>query len=391
MKRKVCVVTGSRAEYGLLRGLMAEVRGRDGLQLQVVVTGMHLSADFGDTWKEVEADGYVIDRKVEMQLGSDTPQAVAKSMGLGVAGFGEALAGLQPDVLVLLGDRFEILSVACAALVARIPVAHLHGGEITEGAYDDAIRHALTKMSHLHFVATEGYRRRVIQLGEPPELVHMVGGLGVDAIQHAQLLDRPTIEREIGFRFGPRNLLVAFHPETLSGAASADQLRALLAVLDKRRDTHLVFTFPNADTDGRALIPLIEEFVARHPNARAYKSLGYVRYLSCLSLVDGVVGNSSSGLLEAPSFRKGAVNVGARQRGRARAASVIDCEPTEAAIEAALQKLYSPEFQAALPGVRNPYGDGGASARIVDVLEEVELQGLVRKVFHDLPLPEETP
>ena len=385
MKRKVCVVTGSRADYGLLRWVIQEIKDSAALQLQLVATGMHLSPEFGLTYREIEADGFAIDRKVEMLLSSDSARGVAKSLGLGVIGFADALAELKPDLLLLLGDRFEVLSAACAALVARIPIAHLHGGEKTEGAFDDAIRHSLTKMSHLHFVATEDYRRRVIQLGEAPERVHTVGGLGIDVIARTKLLGREALEKEIGFSFGPRNLLVTFHPGTLERASAASQMQALLGALAKLKDTHLIFTFPNADTDGRALIPMIEEFAARHPGARVYKSLGQVRYLSCLKLVDGVVGNSSSGLLEAPTFQKGAVNIGARQLGRLSAASVIDCEPSESAIAAALQKLYSAEFVRTLSSVRNPYGDNGASKKVVQALENVSLDGLVQKSFHDIP------
>ena len=388
MKRKVCVVTGSRADYGLLRWVIQEIRDSASLQLQLVATGMHLSPEFGLTYREIEADGFEIERKVEMLLSSDSPRGVAKSMGVGMIGFADVLAELKPDMLLLLGDRFELLSAACAALVARIPIAHLHGGETTEGAFDEAIRHSLTKMSHLHFVAAEDYRRRVIQLGEAPGRVHTVGGLGIDVIARTKLLGRAALEKEIGFTLGARNLLVTFHPGTLEQASAAAQMQALLQALAKLKDTHLIFTFPNADTDGRALITLIEQFVARHPGARVYKSLGQLRYLSCLNLVDGVVGNSSSGLLEAPSFRKGTVNIGSRQLGRLRAASVIDCEPNEQAITAALQKLYSAEFMQTLSTVRNPYGEGGASRKIVRELEKVGLDGLVQKAFYDLPTPQ---
>jgi GDP/UDP-N,N'-diacetylbacillosamine 2-epimerase (hydrolysing) len=386
MKRKVCVVTGSRAEYGLLKWVMEGVRASELLELQVTVTGAHLSPEFGLTYQEIERDGFRIDRKIEMLLSSDTAQGVTKSMGLGLIGFGEVLQDLQPDLLLVLGDRYEILAAASAALVAGVPVAHLHGGEKTEGAFDDAIRHAITKMSHLHFVAAEEYRRRVIQLGENPERVLLVGGLGVDGIRRTRLLDQETLAAAIDFRFGSRNLLVTYHPETLAEASSSQQMMALLAALERRPDTRIVFTLPNADTDGRAITRLIEAYVARHPDCKAYKSLGTQNYLSCLQFVDGVVGNSSSGLLEAPSFRKGTINIGDRQGGRLRAVSVIDCAPLEAAITQALDRLYSPEFQSGLSGVRNPYGDGGASEKIVAELETVCLDGLLRKSFVDLPI-----
>jgi GDP/UDP-N,N'-diacetylbacillosamine 2-epimerase (hydrolysing) len=386
MKRKVCVVTGSRAEYGLLKGVMEGVRASRVLELQLVVTGAHLSPEFGLTYREIERDGFRIERKIEMLLSSDTAQGVTKSMGLGLIGFGEVLQDLQPDLLLVLGDRYEILAAASAALVARVPIAHLHGGEKTEGAFDDAIRHAITKMSHLHFVAAEEYRRRVIQLGEHPERVLLVGGLGVDGIRRARLLDQETLAAAIDFRFGSRNLLVTYHPETLAEASSSEQMTALLAALETRPDIHIIFTLPNADTDGRVITRLIEAYVARHPDCKAYKSLGAQNFLSCLQFVDGVVGNSSSGLLEAPSFRKGTINIGDRQGGRLRAASVIDCAPVAAAISQALDRLYSPEFQSGLSGVRNPYGDGGASEKIVAELETVCLDGLLRKSFVDLPI-----
>lgn len=385
MSRKICVVTGTRAEYGLLRPVMERVRATAGLDLQVIATGMHLSPEFDLTYRDIETDGFHIDLKVEMLLSSDTPSGVAKSMGLGLIGFGEALQQLQPDLMLVLGDRYEIFVAVAAALVARIPVAHVHGGETTEGAFDEALRHAITKMSHLHFVAAAEYRDRVIQLGEQPERVFLVGGLGIDNIKNLKLMDRPELEASLDFRLGPRNLLVTFHPVTLENSTSAGQMAELLAALDDLKDTHLIFTMPNADTDGRVLFDMIRQFVATHPNARAYTSLGQLRYLSCIRHVDGVVGNSSSGLAEAPSFHKGTINIGDRQRGRLKAESVIDCAPERAAIGAALQRLYAPEFQTMLANVRNPYGEGGAGEKIVKILRDQSLDGILKKTFHDLP------
>jgi GDP/UDP-N,N'-diacetylbacillosamine 2-epimerase (hydrolysing) len=385
MSRRVCVVTGSRAEYGLLRLLMEAIRKSPTLELQVVATGMHLSPEFGLTYRAIEEDGFRIDRKVEMLLSSDTPSGVAKSMGLGLIGFGDVLEQLHPDLVVVLGDRFEILAAATAAVVARIPIAHIHGGETTEGAFDDAIRHSLTKMSHLHFVANDEYRRRVIQLGEQPERVFTVGGLGIDAIGNLQLLDRAAVEKALELDFGKKNLLVTFHPVTLEASTSAQQMTELLAALSALRDTNLVFTMPNADTDGRQLFGMIRDFVAAHRNARAYTSLGQLLYLSCLKEVDGVVGNSSSGLIEAPSLKKGTVNIGDRQKGRLRAASVIDCKPERTSIASAIAKLYSAEFQGGLASVDNPYGNAGASGRIVRIIEEGSLEGILKKRFYDTP------
>lgn len=386
MTRSICVVTGSRAEYGLLKGVLEAIRVMPGLRLQIIATGMHLAPEFGLTYREIEADGFTIDRRVPMLQDSDTPAAIAKSMGAGLMGFGEALEQLQPDLVVVLGDRFEILSVVSAALVARIPVAHIHGGEVTQGAVDEAIRHAVTKMSHLHFVAAEPYRQRVVQLGEDPDLVFMVGGLGVDNIKRLTLLDRPELEAALGFALGPRNLLVTFHPATAEHDTSAVQMNELLHALETLDETHIIFTFPNADNGGRVMIPMIEAFVTRRPRAIAFASLGQLRYLSCLRWVDGIVGNSSSGLTEAPSFKIGTVDIGDRQRGRLKALSVIECAPEQGAIVSALERLYSPGFQASLSCVSNPYGDGGASQRIVDTLAAISLDGIIKKRFHDFPV-----
>lgn len=384
MSRKICVVTGTRAEYGLLRWIMQGIKDDPDLSLQLIATGMHLSPEFGLTYREIENDGLHIDRKVEMLLSSDTPSGIAKSMGLGMIGFADAFAALQPDLIVVLGDRFEIFAAVSAALVACIPVAHLHGGETTEGAFDEALRHSITKMSQLHFVATEEYRRRVIQLGEAPERVFSVGGLGLDSIRRLPLLTRAQLEASLGVALGAKSLLVTFHPATLDASSAEGQMAELLAALAECEDTRLIFTLPNADTNGRALIKMVNDFVAAHPNACAFASLGQLRYLSCIAQVDGVVGNSSSGLIEVPSFGKGTIDIGDRQQGRLRAESVIHCEPRRDAIGAALATLYSEAFAARVKDVRNPYGDGGASERVLEILKNHDLSGIVRKKFHDL-------
>lgn len=391
MMRTICVVTGTRAEYGLLRWLMRAIADDPSLRLQIIATGMHLSPEFGLTYREIEGDGFHIDRKVEMLTSSDTTVGIAKSMGLGMIGFADALADLRPDLIVVLGDRFEIFAAVAAALVARIPIAHLHGGERTEGAFDEALRHSITKMSHLHFVAAEEYRQRVIQLGEQPANVLTVGGLGIDAIKKVALLDRAALEASLDFSLGSKSLLITFHPVTLEVSTAEEQMQALLDALAERSDTQLIFTLPNADTGGRALIEMVHRFVAAHANARAYTSLGQLRYLSCVALVDGVVGNSSSGLAEVPSFHKGTVNIGDRQRGRLMADSVINCAPDRASIAAAIDSLYAPAFQARLPAVRNPYGDGGASEKILGVIRDFPLEHAIKKSFYDLPIsPEST-
>ena len=357
------------------------------LSLQIIATGMHLSPEFGHTYREIEADGFVIDRKLEMLLSSDTKTGVVKSIGLGVVAFADAFGPLNPDVVVILGDRFEALAAAVSALAMGIPIAHIHGGEITEGAIDDMIRHSITKMAHLHFVATDEYRRRVIQLGESPERVFAFGGLGVDAIDRVPLLDQKTLEKDIGFRFGKKNLLVTFHPVTLDGDGGVIQMQALLDALDRLEETHLIFTFPNADSGGREIIRMINEFAIGRRNVGVFSSLGQQRYLSCIAKVDGVIGNSSSGLTEVPTFKKGTINIGSRQSGRVKSASVIDCPPTTQSILAAIECLYSPEFQKVLASAVNPYGKGGTIEQILDVMARADREHLLAKKFYDIPLP----
>ncbi|MAB50717.1 UDP-N-acetylglucosamine 2-epimerase [Marinobacter sp.] len=387
MNRKVCVVTGTRSEFGLLRWLMDEIAQHAQLDLQVAVTGMHLSPEFGSTYHEIESAGFAIDAKVEMLLSADSETAITKSMGLGMIGFADAYERLHPDIVVVLGDRFEIFAATSAALIAGIPVAHLHGGETTEGAFDEAIRHSITKMSHLHFVAAEEYRNRVLQLGEYPERIFNVGGMGIDAIKRVRLLDRKGLEESIDFQLGDKNLLITFHPVTLeSQVSSTDQMQALLDALAELSDTHLIFTMPNADTGGRELTRMVREFVDGRDNASVYTSLGQLRYFSCLAEVDGVIGNSSSGLLEAPAFQIGTVNIGDRQRGRLKADSVIDCEPSKTAILKAINTLYTPDFKSSLHALSNPYGNGGASKSIVKILADYPLDGLLKKSFYNLPV-----
>lgn len=385
MSRKICVITGTRADYGLLRWVMQGIKDDPELRLQLIATGMHLSPEFGLTFREIEKDGFLIDRKVEMLTSSDTSVGIAKSMGLGMIGIADALNELKPDMILVLGDRFEIFASVSAALVACIPVAHLHGGEITEGAFDEALRHSITKMAHLHFVAAEEYRQRVIQLGEQPDRVFLVGGLGIDNIKRLKLLDRAELEASIDFKLGDKNLLITFHPVTLEKSTATEQMAELLAVLAGMVDTQLIFTMPNADNDGRALIKMVQQFVAEHSNARAFTSLGQLRYLSCIAHVDGVVGNSSSGLAEVPSFKKGTINIGDRQRGRLQAESVINCEPTHESIQAAIKKLYSKDFRNNLSQALNPYGNGGASEKVVKTIKDFALEGIAKKSFYDLP------
>ncbi len=384
--RKICIVTGTRAEYGLLYWLMKEIQADPTLELQIVVTGMHLSPEFGLTYKEIEKD-FSINKKIEMLLSSDTSIGISKSMGLAQISFAEAYNDLQPDIVVLLGDRYEILPAASAAMIARIPIAHLHGGETTEGAFDEAIRHAITKMSHLHFTAAEDYRNRVIQLGESPDRVFNVGGMGIENIKRLQLLSKTDFEKAINFKLATKNLLVTFHPVTLEKSTANGQFQHLLNALDELYETHIIFTKANSDTDGRVINHMIDNYVSVHPDKSiAFTSMGQLRYLSALQFMDAVVGNSSSGLAEAPSFKIATINIGDRQKGRLKAESVLDCEPNKHAIQQAIKAIYTTRFKMNLEKVTNPYGDGLASKKIVETLKSAHPEQLLKKSFYDIDM-----
>lgn len=384
MNRKICIVTGSRSEYGLLRWIMQDLFNDPAITLQIIVTGTHLSPEFDLTYKEIERDGFEIARKVEILLSSDTGVGVAKSMGLGLIGFADALNELKPDLLVVLGDRYEIFSAVTTALVLRVPVAHLHGGERTDGSFDDAIRHSITKMSHLHFVATEEYAKRVHQLGENIDHIFVVGGLAMSGVKRLKLLDRVELEESLGIVFDKKSLLVTFHPASLGLGDARQEMGELLDALAELKETTLIFTLPNADTQGRELKEMVEQFVIRSNNAYAFSTLGQLRYLSCIAQVDGVVGNSSSGLIEAPSFHKGTINIGDRQQGRLQADSIINCEPVKLQILAALESLYSKEFQSILVNSINPYDKGDASEKTINIIKNFYLTNITKKTFHDL-------
>jgi len=383
--KRICVVTGSRADYGLLHWVMEGIRDSQHLELQVVATGMHLSPEFGLTYREIEKDGFQINRKLEMLLSSDTRAGITKSIGLGMIGFADVLTELKPDILLVLGDRYETLVAATAAMVALIPIAHISGGESTEGAFDEAIRHSITKMAWWHFVASEAYAKRVIQLGENSKHIFNVGGLGVDNIKKTKLLTKIELIGESGINFGKNNLIITFHPVTLEKETSQKQFQILLNVLDKFKEIYLIFTMPNADSDAIIIKKMIAVFLARNKERSiAFTSMGYKKYLSTLQFVDGVVGNSSSGLGEAPTFKIGTINIGDRQKGRIKANSVIDCNPTEESISMAIKKLYSEDFQAGLKIVTNPLGEGGASRKIIEVLRDTIIPEDTKKTFYDL-------
>ena len=391
-KRKICVITGSRAEYGLLYPLLKRIQKNPHTTLQIVATCMHLSPEFDLTYREIEADGFKINKKVEMLLSSDTPVGVTKSMGLAYIGFADAFAELKPDILVLLGDRFETFCAAASAYVARIPIAHIHGGEITEGAIDDAFRHAITKMSHLHFTSTEAYCQRVIQLGEHPERVFNVGAIGIENIKNLPLLTKEKLQDDIGFNLGERYFLVTFHPATLDESTAEEQFKNLLNALDQvtsdsNKLIKIIFTKANADTDGRIINSLIDDYVAEHSDmAIAFTSMGTLRYLSAMKHSAAVVGNSSSGIIEAPTFKVPTINIGRRQKGRIQAQTTINCQPEVDSILKSIHTALSSAFIAGLSGMTNPYEQSNTCSTIVDLLEKINLEGLINKSFYDLHL-----
>ena len=382
--RKICVITGSRAEYGLLSGLMKAIKEDESLELQVIATNMHLSPEFGLTYKEIERDGFFINKKVEMLLSSDTANATTKSVGLATIGFADAYEDLKPDMIVVLGDRYEILAAVSAALFYKIPVAHLHGGEITEGAYDDCIRHAITKMSHLHFTSTEEYRQRVIQLGEDPKRVFNVGAPGIENIKKVPLMDKKELESTLdGFTFNDKTLLITYHPVTLENSTAEEQIQNLLSALDEYHDIKIIFTLPNSDTDGRVIIKLINEYVSKHQEkAIAYPSLGLKRYLSALQFVKAVVGNSSSGIIEVPSFGIPTLNIGDRQKGRIAADSVINCGTSKKDILDGLDNVLNSNPKE----IHNPYEGKNTTADILHVLKTYPFEGLIQKTFYNLKI-----
>lgn len=385
--RKICVITGTRAEFGLLSGLMRLIQQSEQTTLQVVATNMHLSERYGNTYQEIEEAGFSIDYKVPMldESGADDSTATLKAMSRALVGFAEAYDTLQPDLIVVLGDRYEILAAVEAALIKQIPVAHLHGGELTFGAYDDAIRHSITKMSHLHFTSTKEYRKRVIQLGEQPERVFYVGALGVENIKRVPLMSKDEIEHDLQFELTDQTILVTYHPVTLSGSNPLDDINALFEALDEHPELRVIFTMPNSDTGGKVIAEAIEQYATQHANrVRAYKSLGMRRYLSVMKYCTAVVGNSSSGILEAPSFHIPTLNIGSRQNGRIAAESVYNCATDKESISAALEHILTPEFRAIASKARNPYAKEGTAQAIFEVISTYPLEGIIKKEFYDL-------
>lgn len=381
--KKVCVITATRAEYGLLKPLMLLIKESNQLQLQIIATGAHLSPEFGLTYKTIENDGFVIDEKVEILLSSDTPASIAKTMGMAMMGMADVLPRLKPDLIVILGDRYEMLSIASAATIFKIPIVHLHGGEITEGAYDDAIRHSITKMSHLHFTSTEEYKRRVIQMGENPENVFNVGAIGLDNIRDLKLLSKEELEADLDIKFKKYNYQVTFHPETLGEFSSEEQFQNLLNVIEKQENSFFIFTKANADTDGRIINQMIDDFVKKHADiAKAFNSLGTLRFLSTVKICTAIVGNSSSGILEAPSLDTPTINIGDRQKGRTQASSIINVDNSEESIFSGFELVKNLNVANKLSKVKNPYDNGGAAKEILNILENKAIQ--TNKSFYNL-------
>jgi GDP/UDP-N,N'-diacetylbacillosamine 2-epimerase (hydrolysing) len=386
MKRKICFITGTRAEYGLMRQLILNTSKDQAIITQLIVTGSHLSRNHGLTYKEIESDGIAISKKIDLKIQGDSAEEIANYMSLALKGFAKVFSFLKPDLVVVLGDRYEIFSATTAAMISNIPIAHIHGGETTEGAFDEAMRHSITKMSHLHFVAASEYKKRVHQLGEKLSNIFLVGGLGVDAIQSLTLLNKQELEKSMDFSFGKKNLLITIHPETLEkNKTTKNQVSELLEALDEINDTKFIFTLPNADTDNLQITNLIKQFHQKHLGSSViFSSLGQLRYLSALKFVDGIIGNSSSGLTEAPSFQIGTINLGDRQSGRLKAESVLDCDFDKKKIIFSIKKMYSKSFQNKLSVVSNPYGEPGASKKILRTIKKFPLKGILKKQFYDL-------
>lgn len=384
MIRKICVVTATRAEYGLLKPLMELISKSDDLELQVVATGAHLSPEFGLTYRGIEADGFIINEKVEILLSADTSSSIVKTMGIAMLGMAEIFSRLNPDLLLILGDRYEMLAIASAATIFKIPIVHLHGGEITEGAYDDAIRHSITKMSHLHFTSTEEYRNRVIQLGENPENVFNVGAIGLDNIANMKLLTKEELEENLDVKFLKYNYQVTFHPETLGELSSSQQFKNLLDAIDIQEDSFFIFTKANADTDGRIINKMIDEYVVENSHkAKVFDSLGSLRFLSVVKLCDAIVGNSSSGILEAPSLDTITINIGDRQKGRTQAKSIINVSNSIEDITGGFKLIRDGNFRAKLGSVTNPYDNGGAANKILkEILKNKKIN--TNKSFYNL-------
>lgn len=385
MKRKVCIATGTRADWGLLSNIAKALNSRQDVDLQIIATNTHLSPKFGNTYKEIEADGLKISFKVPVETDDDTAYDTVKSMGRIMTGFAEAFDTLKPDILVILGDRYEMLAVASTATIYRIPIAHIAGGTISEGAYDENIRHSITKMSHIHLTETEEYRKRVIQLGENPEHVINTGAIGVYNIKNIPLLPKEEVEQYIGIKINENTVQVTFHPATLDSISTETQCMNLLAALDRHPECNIIFTYPNNDTDSKVIIELLENFVSKNrQRAVIFPSLGMKRFLSLLKYISGVIGNSSSGIVEVPSMGIPTLDIGIRQKGRIAADSVIHCGTSIDEIDKGIKTILSPEFKVKACTTSNPYEQKDTLDKIVKAICETPLENIIRKPFYDL-------
>ena len=384
MKKNIAVITSSRADYGLIKNLLFLISAHDDFDLKLFVTGMHLSKRYGLTYQEILKDKIDIYKKIDINLISDDPLTLSSSISIGIKEFSKAFKRLKPDLLIVLGDRFELLSAVIPASFENMPIAHIHGGEATEGVLDEAVRHSITKFSHIHFVSSEIYRKRVIQLGENPSNVFNVGGLGIDAIATTNLLTKKEIQKKLKIKFSEKSLIVTYHPVTLQRKSTQKDLSELILSLENLKDITLIITLPNSDLDNLKIISSLKSFSKKNPNVYLFKSLGQLNYFSLLSIVDGVIGNSSSGLLEVPYFKKGTINIGDRQKGRLKANSIIDCKPNSKSIIKAIKTLYSIEFQKELKNVKSPYGNKGASQKIMEIIKQINLTNLIQKKFYDI-------
>lgn len=385
MKRKICIVTGTRADWGLLSPIARELNSRNDVELQIVATNMHLDERYGGTWREIERDGLTITRRVPMTTDTDKPQGTVIAMSECMAGMATTLSELAPHLLVILGDRYEMLAVASAALILRIPIVHIAGGVVSQGAYDESIRHSITKMSHIHLTETEQYRKRVIQLGENPEMVFNTGAIGIYNILHTDYISRDQLETELGTTIPEKSILITFHPATLDTVPPKEQCENLLKALDEFDDYKVIFTYPNNDTNGKIIISLIEQYATLHPHRiSVFPSLGMRRYLSALRCVAAVAGNSSSGLVEVPSMGIPTLNIGIRQNGRLAADSVTNCGVSAQEIIAGLKKVLSAEERERCRNVKNPYEQPDTLQKMVHIIAETPLNGLTIKPFHDL-------
>jgi GDP/UDP-N,N'-diacetylbacillosamine 2-epimerase (hydrolysing) len=385
MTRRICVFTGGRAEYGLLKPLLDEIKKDLSLELKLLVSGMHLSQEFGLTHKVIEEDGFIVNEKVEIILSSDTPISVCKSMGLGMISFSEAIVRMKPDIFVVLGDRFETMAATIAAFVCRVPVAHIQGGELTLGAIDEQFRHSITKMSLLHFVTTDEHEKRVLQLGEDPLRVFNYGAINVEAMKRVEALEKEEVEKEISFSFGSTSILVTFHPVTLESNTAGEQFSQLLEAIHSFDNLRIIFTKTNADTDGRIINDLIDKFVEENPKKSiAFTSLGQLLYINALRYIDVVVGNSSSGIIETPTFKVPTVDIGDREKGRVMAANIINCEQSVAGIREAVETALSEKFKESLCNMTNPYEQDNTAKNIANKLGSYHLPRTAKKEFHDI-------